>query len=373
MGAKITDQHPSSFSPQQSDALAAVRKWIDGEGNQVFRLFGYAGTGKTTLAREISTFVDGHVPFAAFTGKAAQVLRNKGCGNASTIHSLIYNIKAHKQTGSLITKVKSRKEFEGVKLIVIDECSMVGEDIGGDLLSLGIPVLVLGDPAQLPPVKGGGFFTDHKPDFMLDEVHRQAADNPIIEMSMKVRMGERLQYGAYGDVDIISRDDLDTDRITKSDQVLCGLNKTRSAYNRRLRELAGLSGDYPVVGDVLVCLKNNRDLGLFNGSLWRVLDVKSDKEKSKFHVQSIDNEDHKVASVVDNRSWDEHAWKQLDWRERRGSDEFTYGYALTVHKSQGSQWDDVVLFDESGAFRDDAARHLYTGITRAAKRLTVVQ
>lgn len=62
----------------------------------------------------------------------------------------------------------------------------------------------------------------------------------------------------------------------------------------------------------------------------------------------------------------------IPWEQRKPYDEFDYGYVLTVHKSQGSQWDDVVLFDESFAFQDSRARWLYTGITRAAKKLSIV-
>ena len=84
-----------TFTPHQDAALKAVDDWLKAKPGrngtpQVFRLFGFAGTGKTTLARHIADGVDGEVKFAAFTGKAALVMRNKGCDNASTIHSLIY-------------------------------------------------------------------------------------------------------------------------------------------------------------------------------------------------------------------------------------------------------------------------------------------
>src|SRR6188508_3047527 len=85
-----------TFSPEQDAALKAVADWLKikpGSRAPVFRLFGYAGTGKTTLARHIAEGVDGKVLFAAFTGKAAQVMRNKGCAGASTIHSLIYRAR----------------------------------------------------------------------------------------------------------------------------------------------------------------------------------------------------------------------------------------------------------------------------------------
>jgi DNA helicase IV len=63
----------------------------------------------------------------------------------------------------------------------------------------------------------------------------------------------------------------------------------------------------------------------------------------------------------------------VDWKSRQYSDEFYFGEAITVHKSQGSQWDDLYVFDESGAFREDAQKHLYTAVTRAAERITVAR
>ena len=160
---------------------------------QVFRLFGYAGTGKTTLARHVAENVDGEVQFGAFTGKAALVLREKGCGEARTIHSMIYRPKdLDTEEPSFVLNEDS--PASKASLIVIDECSMVDEELGRDLLSFGKKVLVLGDPAQLPPVKGGGYFTEQEPDVMLTDVHRQAADNPIVRLSMQIRAGERLKH-----------------------------------------------------------------------------------------------------------------------------------------------------------------------------------
>src|SRR5688500_3222997 len=181
-----------NLSPQQDAALLAVSRWMKSCRPPLFRLFGYAGTGKTTLARRIAEGVDGDVLFAAFTGKAAQVMRNKGCANARTIHSLIYRPrgeKPEKETGELqpAFALNRASPVGKAKLIIVDECSMVDEALGRDLLSFGTPVLVLGDPGQLPPVKsgdgGGGYFTEHEPDVMLTEIHRQARDNPIVALA----------------------------------------------------------------------------------------------------------------------------------------------------------------------------------------------
>jgi exodeoxyribonuclease-5 len=142
----------TAWSPQQENALSAVAAWLKRGEPQLFRLFGYAGTGKTTLARHIAEGVEGEVAFGAFTGKAASVLRAKGCHEASTIHSMIYRTRESDEGGPLFAINRSGPASQA-DLIVIDECSMVDEELGRDLLSFGKPVLVLGDPAQLPPVK----------------------------------------------------------------------------------------------------------------------------------------------------------------------------------------------------------------------------
>src|SRR5690242_6056007 len=203
----------TTFTPHQDSALKAVADWLKakpGRGGTppVFRLFGYAGTGKTTLARHVAEGVDGEVKYAAFTGKAALVMRNKGCDNASIIHSLIYRAResgVEQPSFELWDDAPASK----AKLIVIDECSMVDAELGRDLLSFDCPLLVRGDPALLPPIAGVGIFTDAEPDAMLIEVHRQAQHDPIVRLSMDIREGRALEIGRYGESDVISRRALD--------------------------------------------------------------------------------------------------------------------------------------------------------------------
>src|SRR5437764_7327166 len=206
-----------AWSPQQEHALGAVAHWVRQGSPQVFCLFGYAGTGKTTLAKQVAEDVEGEVAFGAFTGKAASVLRAKGCPEASTIHSMIYRTRESDEGGPLFALNRSGPAAKA-DLIIIDECSMVDEELGRDLLSFGKPVLVLGDPAQLPPVKGGGFFTEARPDIMLTQVHRQAADDPIIRMSMIVRDGGRVTRGTYGRSRVIGRDGSGTGAVQNADE-----------------------------------------------------------------------------------------------------------------------------------------------------------
>lgn len=361
------------WTSEQDRALVAVANWLEtARGPQVFRLFGYAGTGKSTLARHLAEHVDGDVAFAAFTGKAALVMRSKGCKDARTIHSLIYRA-TDTETEEPSFVLNDESDAANAKLIVIDECSMVDEELGRDLLSFGKKVLVLGDPAQLPPVRGGGFFTEAEPDVMLTEVHRQAADNPIIRLSMTIRDGGRIERGVFGDTRVIGRDGLDPTLVTGADQTLVGLNRTRRSYNGRLRQLRGFSGALPQSGEKLVCLRNNRKKGLLNGALFTVKSAGAVRRgKIRMLVSPEDSEGAKYQRVAVIPQFFEGGEGDIPFAMRKDSDEFDYGYALTVHKAQGSQWDDVVLFDESYAFREHRARWLYTGVTRAAKKLTLV-
>jgi len=420
-----------TWSPQQDAALLAVDEFCRDPSRQVFRLFGYAGTGKTTLAKHFTEGVD-DVLFGAYTGKAAYVLRQKGCPNASTIHSMIYHtkekgkarlkeieamlaallIELRQEAGSHLSpaeltevfnnnrrvrdlreqvererKALSRPSFtlneespvKDVDLVVIDECSMVDGRMGEDLLSFGTKVLVLGDPAQLPPVGGGGFFTEGvQPDVMLTEIHRQAAESPIIAMATKVRQGERLDVGTYGNCRVINQPQMSPEDALHADQLLVGRNKTRHSSNRRMRSLLGRgTNDYPVVDDKLVCLRNNHEKGLLNGALWYVEGVGAITEDRVYMTVSaesdLEGQPGTELEVEAHTHYFEGRDESLPWWERKEAEEFDYGYAMTVHKAQGSQWDEVVLFDEAWCFRQDRDRWLYTGITRAAEQLTVVK
>jgi len=365
------------FTPQQEGALKAAAAWLKARPGRastppVFRLFGYAGTGKTTLARHLARDVGGRVLFAAFTGKAALVMRRKGCHDASTIHSLIYRpIEENAEEPSFALWDDS--PVHNAKMIVIDECSMVDEELGRDLMSFKVPLLVLGDPAQLPPIGGGGFFTDAEPDAMLTEVHRQAQDDPIVRISMDIRAGRSLTPGVFGETAIVTRTTLDPQRVLGADQVLVGRNATRRAYNGRMRERRGFAEPLPMAGDKLVCLRNNKRKRLLNGGLWTV------KERPRLRRQVLgmqlapdDSPEAKPTKVRVRRECFGGDLDALPWEERKRCDEFDFGYVLTVHKAQGSQWDDVVLFDESSVFGESRERWLYTGVTRAAKRLIVV-
>ncbi len=361
------------WSSEQRTALDKAGRWLRAAEPQVFRLFGYAGAGKTTLARHLAEGASGDTAFAAFTGKAALVMRSKGCAGATTIHALIYRASEGAQGAPTFT-LNHDGPASRAGLIIIDECSMVDAELGRDLLSFGKPILVLGDPAQLPPVKGGGFFTEAEPDVMLTQIHRQAENDPIIRLSEIVRNGGVPAYGQYGESRIIRRSEIDKDIVLDADQVLVGVNKTRRLYNQRIRELRGIVEPLPVAGDRLVCLRNDRTKGLINGGLWRVEALAAmRKDFVRMSLAPEDEVGRGLTKVAVLKQFFEGSEADLPYPVRRESDEFDFGYALTVHKAQGSQWDNVVLFDESYAFREHRNRWLYTGLTRAARRLTIVR
>ncbi|WP_061931035.1 ATP-dependent RecD-like DNA helicase [Aureimonas sp. AU22] len=373
------------FSPQQDEALTRVADWLRRGDQPIFRLFGYAGTGKTTLARHFAEGIEGGVQFAAFTGKAAQVLRSKGAKSAKTIHSLIYRPRGEEATDDEATgtarvsptfSLNRQSPVAKAKLVVVDECSMVDEALGRDLLSFGTPILVLGDPGQLPPVSGGGFFTEAEPDFLLTEIHRQARDNPILSLALDAREGRPLSFGDHGAAKVISKREVDRDEVLAADQVLVGTNRTRRLYNNRLRELKGFTGALPQSGDKLVCLRNDPAKGLLNGSLWQVMTASPETVKpgTNLIVKPDDDDiDRGAAKIKLLKEAFENPSADVPWATKKRYDDFDYGYALTVHKAQGSQWDHVMLFDESWAFKDSRERWLYTAITRAAERLTIVK
>lgn len=409
------------WGPQQEMGLDRAGRWLRSGTSPVFHMFGYAGTGKTTLAKHIASQVNGTVLYGAFTGKASYVLRTKGCAGASTIHSMIYISKDRGTTSvALIKKELDDKIAELISLglsheaienhndiirlrfnykresdvtdqplfrlnhespvkdadlIIIDECSMVDNEMGADLLSFGTPVLVLGDPAQLPPVFGEGYFTkDVQPDVMLTEIHRQAAENPIIRMATDVRNGKDLAVGDWGNNCHVYPEGtkLSEEETLSFDQILVGKNKTRFSVNSKIRKMRGCVDGFPVVGDRLVCLKNYKEEGLLNGQILEVSEV--DGVMDQKVQMSVTAEDDDFSVQI---SAHEHYFlgtdERLGFYEKKEAMLMDYGYGLTVHKSQGSQWDKVMLLDEGYCFRKDKHKWRYTGITRAAENLSVIK
>ena len=363
-----------NFSPQQETALRLVAEWKRQTTNPVFMLAGFAGTGKTTLAKEFAANVPGTVYFAAYTGKAAHVLKRAGCPNVSTVHGLIYLPKdrckaklreLEAELGELKTlsplpvqmiakceeailheranlarpawTLNTDSPLNDASLLVLDEYSMIDQQMGTDLLSFNCPILALGDPGQLPPIRGEGFFA-RKPDYMLTEIHRQARDNPIIRLSADVREGGTLRPGQYGDSRVVRYEDLEKEELQAlvlgTDQLLVGRNATRQSSNRRARELLGRKEALPETGDKLVCLRNNHKTGLLNGQIWTVehCDADGAQELFGFLLLRAKNEDGESVQCLAHPNHFLGTADKLDYWTKRDAEEFDYGYALTVHK-----------------------------------------
>jgi exodeoxyribonuclease-5 len=402
------------LSIAQDRAIREVDKWFknESEKKQVFTLFGHAGTGKTTLAKHFAENINGVVKYATFTGKAAHVMRKKGCAGASTIHQLIYTPKSHSKNklrdleeelnklkaepepnfeaihfieeainiekenvGRLSFALNSESELRYADLLIIDEISMVNTQQAEDLLSFGTPILCLGDPEQLPPVYGTGYFTERKPEILLTEIHRQALDNPIIAMSKIVREGGVLPLGNYGDSKVIAQT-LPSEEILRHDIILTGLRRTKKACDDKVRGLRGFDHQFPKMGDSIMCIKNNHLLGLLNGQIWECVADAYDMGDSLLSLQVRDPETGQELILTAHKK--PFLGQSLErFEHEQDIEEFEYAYAITVHKSQGSQWNNILLFDQKDSFPywsdRDRRRWLYTGITRAAEKITVMR
>lgn len=377
----------------QKNADISIQGWYHWEKKQTYFLSGYAGTGKTTIIGPILNSLglrSNEVAIACFTANAALVLADKldtrlGL-EPTTIHKLIY-IPKESRNGEVRFSKKTRDKLKGIKLIIIDEASMISRSIYNDLLSYGIKVLFVGDIGQLQPVVSSKsdavVFT--KPDFMLMEIHRQAQENLLIMLSKAIR--ERTMwppgvYGANGEVTILTRAQFEADTAYRNncyyyaDQIICGYNNTRQRINETVRALHGRDGAYPVPGDRLVSLTNKWDIligghPLVNGTTGRVGQVLRESQKSLWLRFTADRGNGKATVLEVAKS--EFVGKKATPAERFSSHRafLDYSYGITCHKSQGSEWDNVLVLNEVL----DAESHekwLYTAVTRAKRKLILV-
>lgn len=393
----------------------------------MFRLFGYAGTGKTTMAKEIPAALglEGNVRYGTFTGKAAHVLRSKGAQPVSTIHSAVYfptssteaklaleaartelaeiddetadtsSILAERRAEleALIPELEANarrirwewnpeSEWSRTGLIILDEVSMVDAKLAADVEAYGVPILVLGDPAQLPPVDGGGYYTNAKPDHMLDEIHRYALDNPITALATSVRESTGAALG-------LTQDNLVPASIRHAathDQVLVWSNKRRWAMINALRSLKGYPRDEVVAGDRIMILTNDKDLAVFNGQQASVLDVTPGTLGPTLTLRLEDGRETTMPVYADGfMGLDLQNQAKKSGAGMRGNRALaTFADAITVHKAQGSEWSKVYVVNETGAMISmkarkegreagisEARKWLYTAVTRAQDSVTI--
>jgi len=321
---------------------------------------GYAGTGKTTVIKDVVRQTK-NSRVVTFTGKAAAVLREKGV-TAQTIHSSIYQWDS--ESGEFYLK-----DDPECDCFIIDEGSMVGRLLYRDLLSYEIPILSVGDPGQLEPVNDSSVNLLENPDILLEEIHRQAEDSPIIRLATQVRRGIPLRLSETPGCRVVPFSSLASLDI-EPDIYLCGYNRTRVEINQVHREVLGFN--QPICpGDRLIIKCNDPSLGLYNGQLLDVLKVLSVEHYRADCVVKFAGETGPrnlklwTRGLLDPKSL---VWENL--RCLRGKvAAVDYAFGITVHASQGSEWNRVALIAQAG--RWNQSKWLYTGITRAAKDLTV--
>jgi exodeoxyribonuclease-5 len=350
---------PFEPSPEQQAALDRLQEWIDSRPHGYITLGGLAGTGKTTLVAHVSREWP-NVSVMAFTGKAAHVLRAKGV-NAQTVHSQIYI------TEIVCGKPRFRKRtyLEGVFCIIVDESSMLDHLLVTDLLSFGLPVLFVGDHGQLEPI-GTNPRLMVNPQLRLETIHRQARDNPIIRLAAAFREGRPVPRwkDPQGRVNIVGR--WDFDKLVSPDvQMICGYNKTRHVVNQRVRQMMGNDGHLVTPGEKLICLRNNRHWGLFNGQQVTVREVGC--QQCETIDLEIETDDGRTLILPCLKAQFGHDLID-DFREQEVV-LMDYGYCLTAHKSQGSEWPNVLVLEQIAKVWD-ARRWRYTVATRAREVLT---
>jgi len=361
-------------------------------------LGGYAGTGKTTLIAYLRQALRQHddsarVAFCAYTGKAARVLTERlrdqnvprKDDSVSTIHSLIYTT-SEKDTGT--SPVWVRKESLERDLIIVDEASMVDEAIWEDLLSFGIPILAVGDHGQLPPVNST-FSLMKDPQIRLERIFRQAKGSPIIEVATLARESGALPVSVYGtgvlkldktlpETGLMVQELLESWRSDLL--ILCGYNATRVKLNQAIRAYRDLESPDPQSGDQVVCLRNNRSQHIFNGMIGRIVHVMPallDEDGAWYEAEiELDGEDYTYSGYILRDQFGSATTVKdvpLAPNGERG-DLWDFGYALTVHKAQGSQSQRVLLFEErfGRSSDEDWKRWLYTAVTRAQEELTII-
>lgn len=401
------------LSREQKDARDNILHWMKNRPLQkVEALAGYAGTGKTTLLAHMAKTVQEdpefkkNFAFLTFTGKATSVLGQKMSAlgvdmsrNVSrTIHSAIY--RPLDTMGKKIEWQRTGwKKDEGTDWVfIVDEGSMLNDQILHDLSKSGYPILLVGDPGQLPPIDGATPKELLTTKNRLAEVHRQAWENPIIKMAHHARFQKEIEFKIHGpgvarlpqnsqEGHAAIQEFMKRMKEPCSQAILCATNNARVSLNNKIRALAGYYG-LPKPGEKMVCLKNDRGLNVMNGQLFYVLKCEAgpeglvdmtlypegEDESKKFRVMVF----QKGLGRVDPReTYSMFQDEEMDLKDSCDGMPvglFDFGYAMTVHKSQGSEWDAVILYN----FRldkwnnDHYARWLYTGITRAKDRLLIV-
>lgn len=386
-----------TLTADQMVARQAFAEFMTDRSRLIFTLAGFAGTGKTTLAHiliEDTKISTTHVAVAAPSAKAALVLQSKGFPSACTLHRLCckrvrcedplshgFGCRCSKKTRFVF---KPRSDFIGVRLIVVDEVSMVDDKMANYLASLGIKILAMGDPFQLPPPSGRkSWFEIFQLNVFLEEVCRQAKESPVLWLATEIRERKHLPRGSFGTSAVVQQGyEPWIDHL--SVPIIAGRNETRLDVNSRIRLQWGIHTWMPCVGDVIIGRRNHYEMGVLNGELYRVLGVTEtqNSERLMLDLQPINATVAEYDPPMCIEAWaapfagaaGESSVRLLDDDIRSESCELNYGYVITAHSAQGSEWDMVLVLDESGCFKrnNQQWQWLYTAVTRAINHVVVI-
>lgn len=367
----MTETVEIQLTEEQEAAVEAAVDCLLGETESGLTIGGFAGTGKTVLIKSIVERVGLHgaeVAVVAFAGKAVEVLRRKGIYQAKTLHSLIY--KPDKVNGVLtFTKVIDLE----CDAVIVDEASMINTALYEDLLSFKVPVVFVGDHGQLEPI-GDNPRIMEKPHIRLEKIHRQAEGSAILWLAHLFRQGKRPNWTSVNspEIRLVSRSEA-LAKCHEYDAVICGFNKTRVAVNLRVRANRGFSGDL-VEQERLICLKNSRYGGYFNGMTFSVEKIHGQKQmwspvgSVQMYEVDLRTDDGILREKVTVRLVKDES-EVKDYNPRGEYIVVDYGYCLTAHKSQGSQFKKVLVIEEVWREKWDWKRWTYTASTRAEKEL----
>lgn len=381
------------LSDEQATVLYYILEWWGARRRApIFTVAGYAGVGKSTVVKYAIEALGldpvADVAYIAYTGKAALVLRQKG-HNACTIHRLIYqpllSSYIDPYTRLKKTRVSGFEKHQSLevdyKLFVLDEVSMVPPQLLADLMSFGVPILALGDPGQLPPVMAAPSPLLERPDAFLQQIHRQAADNPIIWASKLAREGRPIPYGKHGEqLTVVKRHQLTLEQKLAADQIICCTHATRVPENNKIRVAKGYEG-LPNRGEKLICLKNNwdeyaKETPLVNGLTCRVVFPIQEK-----HIRRNDRVfdmtvalDGDPSTIFWNLETNLDYFEPLPQRKANTDGEmnhFDYGYVITTYKSQGSEYRNGIYINDAFGSTIERRQHLYTGLTRFSESVVL--
>lgn len=402
-----------SLNLQQEQAAELFLNWWRFERfKRDFHLRGLAGTGKTWLLQYLSEQIRARIAYCAPTGKAARVVSHRVGKEATTIHRLMYRpvsqeadeirermgtlhqggvlkpeggymnadeIEAEmdllrtrlheiKMSGNSVQFTFKEPEPDFADLIIADEGSMIGSRMGEDFAKVKIPKVIVCDPGQLPPVKDTWAYEKVKADVFLETIMRQGAGSGISLAAADARAKRTLQEYAP-DFTMHRRGVIGYDQYENFDMILVGKNELRKRINKGFREYLGRGDQLLVVGEKLLAL-NNQENGISNGEVLTVVEIISDMG-SKYIVDLEDSYGNFFPMV--------EAWKGCLRKDEgqmeapRSVGQFCYGYAITVHKSQGSEAPRVLLLNSWGEDKYDYSRWLYTGLTRASQTCAFVK